>query len=145
VSSTTSQGVITLALSSTQRRPAFKQENSNEKIYCGHLPCYRCNHDMGCLQHPHVHDERAHGDLHYLLLRRQLHHQLLLINGGKRMLVIGRPSRTKAQACHAVNQWRGDLPLAEFINWCRKVVDHSDQSTLRLERGEKENDHGQKA
>jgi hypothetical protein len=47
--------------------------------------------------------------------------------------------------CHAVNQWRGDLPLAEFINWCRKVVDHSDQSTLRFEQGEKENDHGQKA
>lgn len=47
--------------------------------------------------------------------------------------------------CRAVNQWRGDLTLAEFINWCRRVVEHSDQSTLRLEQGEKENDHGQKA
>lgn len=28
--------------------------------------------------------------------------------------------------CRAVNSWRGELPLSDFIDWCRKVVNHND-------------------
>lgn len=45
--------------------------------------------------------------------------------------------------CRAVNFWRSDLPVAEFVEWCRLVVSH--QRTLPVEQGDKEHGHGQKA
>ena len=30
--------------------------------------------------------------------------------------------------CSAVNKWRGALPTADFVEWCRKVVTHSERS-----------------
>lgn len=29
--------------------------------------------------------------------------------------------------CAAVNRWRSDLPVGDFINWCRLVVAHHDK------------------
>ena len=29
--------------------------------------------------------------------------------------------------CRAVNSWRNDLSVEEFVSWCRKVVDHAVQ------------------
>lgn len=34
--------------------------------------------------------------------------------------------------CRAVNQWRCDIPLPEFVEWCRKVVEHNDTKHLAL-------------
>lgn len=31
--------------------------------------------------------------------------------------------------CSAVNQWRGEIPLGEFVEWCRKVVDTHERKT----------------
>lgn len=45
--------------------------------------------------------------------------------------------------CRAVNMWRSDLSVPEFVSWCQKVVDHN--RTLHDEQGEKEHGHGQKA
>jgi len=28
--------------------------------------------------------------------------------------------------CQAVNYWRSDLPVSEFVEWCRKVVENAD-------------------
>ena len=42
--------------------------------------------------------------------------------------------------CRAVNMWRGDLPIEEYVDWCQKVVNH--HRTLHAEQGEKEHDHG---
>ena len=47
--------------------------------------------------------------------------------------------------CKAVNMWRGDLPVDEFVEWCRKVAAHHDPRTLFDAQGEKENDHGETA
>lgn len=47
--------------------------------------------------------------------------------------------------CKAVNMWRCDVPIDEFIDWCRKVAAHHDARTLFVEQGEKENDHGETA
>ena len=47
--------------------------------------------------------------------------------------------------CKAVNMWRCDLPVADFIEWCRKVVAHHNVRTLFVGQGEKEHDHGETA
>jgi hypothetical protein len=47
--------------------------------------------------------------------------------------------------CRAVNSWRGDLSLPDFVEWCRMVVNHADASTLHFEQGEKEQGHGKNA
>lgn len=44
--------------------------------------------------------------------------------------------------CKAVNMWRCDLPIADFVDWCRKVVAHHDTRTLFVTQGEMEQDHG---
>lgn len=31
--------------------------------------------------------------------------------------------------CRALNSWRGDVELEEFINWCRAVSEHNGKST----------------
>ena len=46
--------------------------------------------------------------------------------------------------CKALNHWRADTSVEDFVAWCRKVVDHN-TPTLQDAQGEKENDHGQKA
>lgn len=38
--------------------------------------------------------------------------------------------------CKAVNFWRGNLTVTEFVDWCRKVVNHADRRTLSVEQGE---------
>lgn len=45
--------------------------------------------------------------------------------------------------CRALNHWRADTPVDEFVEWCRRAVNH--HTTLRSEQGEKEHGHGQKA
>ena len=47
--------------------------------------------------------------------------------------------------CKAVNQWRGAIPIDEFVEWCRRVVDHHTNRTLPVAQGEQEYGHGQKA
>lgn len=47
--------------------------------------------------------------------------------------------------CRAINFWRCNTPLSEFVDWCRKVVSYHDTGTLPLEQGDMENSHGQKA
>lgn len=44
--------------------------------------------------------------------------------------------------CRGVNMWRGVLPVAEYVDWCRKVAAHHDTRTLSVAQGEKEYDHG---
>lgn len=44
--------------------------------------------------------------------------------------------------CRAVNMWRCDLPVADYVDWCRKVVAHHGPRTLSVAQGEKEYDHG---
>jgi hypothetical protein len=46
--------------------------------------------------------------------------------------------------CRALNHWRADTSVEDFVAWCRKVVDHN-TPTLQIAQGEKEHDHGQKA
>ena len=46
--------------------------------------------------------------------------------------------------CKAVNLWRGNTPIAEFVDWCRAVVETHD-NTMQSEHGEKEQGHGQNA
>jgi hypothetical protein len=46
--------------------------------------------------------------------------------------------------CKALNHWRADTSIEDFVAWCRKVVSHN-TPTLQDAQGEKENDHGQKA
>jgi hypothetical protein len=46
--------------------------------------------------------------------------------------------------CKALNYWRADTSVEDFVAWCRKVVAHN-TPTLQDAQGEKENDHGQKA
>lgn len=46
--------------------------------------------------------------------------------------------------CRAINQWRGNTPITEFVDWCRAIVKHHEHTT-HVERGEKEHGHGQKA
>lgn len=36
--------------------------------------------------------------------------------------------------CKAVNSWRASLSVAEFVDWCRKVVNHYEHTT-HVERG----------
>lgn len=47
--------------------------------------------------------------------------------------------------CRAVNFWRCNTPVEDFVGWCRKVVAYHDTGTLPDAQGEKENGHGQKA
>lgn len=42
--------------------------------------------------------------------------------------------------CRAVNMWRGNTPVTEFVDWCRAVVNYHDHTTP-VERGEKEQGH----
>lgn len=46
--------------------------------------------------------------------------------------------------CRALNAWRSDTSIEDFVAWCRKVVEHN-PPTLQDAQGEKENDHGQNA
>jgi hypothetical protein len=46
--------------------------------------------------------------------------------------------------CKALNHWRADTSVEDFVAWCCKVVAHN-TPTLQVAQGEKENDHGQKA
>jgi len=32
--------------------------------------------------------------------------------------------------CVVLNVWRSDTPLAEYIDWCRKVVEHAEKTQL---------------
>ena len=43
--------------------------------------------------------------------------------------------------CRALNHWRADTSVPDFVEWCRKVVQHHER-TLSDEQGEKEQDHG---
>lgn len=43
--------------------------------------------------------------------------------------------------CKALNHWRAATPVAEFVEWCRKVATY--QTTLQSAQGEKDNSHGQ--
>lgn len=43
--------------------------------------------------------------------------------------------------CRALNHWRADTPIEDFVAWCRKVVSHNTR-TLSDAQGEKEQDHG---
>lgn len=43
--------------------------------------------------------------------------------------------------CRALNNWRSDTSVPDFVEWCRKVVEHHER-TLSDVQGEKENDHG---
>lgn len=46
--------------------------------------------------------------------------------------------------CRAVNMWRCDTPIQEFVEWCKAVVKHY-ENTMQFEHGEKEQGHGQNA
>jgi hypothetical protein len=43
--------------------------------------------------------------------------------------------------CRAVNFFRSNLSVPEFVDWCRKVVNHHERTT-HVERGDQENGHG---
>lgn len=43
--------------------------------------------------------------------------------------------------CRALNHWRADTPVHDFVEWCRRVVEHHDR-TLSDAQGEKEQGHG---
>lgn len=45
--------------------------------------------------------------------------------------------------CRALNHWRADTTIPDFVEWCQKVVNH--QTTLQSEQGEKEQGHGKNA
>lgn len=36
--------------------------------------------------------------------------------------------------CRAVNSFRNDVPMLEFIEWCRKVVNYADAKTKKVEQ-----------
>lgn len=42
--------------------------------------------------------------------------------------------------CRALNHWRADTPIPEFVEWCRRVVQYHDR-TLSEAQGEKEQGH----
>jgi hypothetical protein len=42
--------------------------------------------------------------------------------------------------CRVLNHWRADTAVPDFVEWCRKVVEHHDR-TLSYEQGEKEQGH----
>lgn len=44
--------------------------------------------------------------------------------------------------CRALNHWRADTSVPDFVAWCRKVVQHHETRTLSDAQGEKEQDHG---
>jgi len=46
--------------------------------------------------------------------------------------------------CRALNHWRADTSIEDFVAWCRRVVDYN-TPTLQVAQGEQEYDHGQKA
>ena len=46
--------------------------------------------------------------------------------------------------CRALNHWRSDTSVQDFVEWCRRVVQHHER-TLSDAQGEKENDHGKSA
>ena len=46
--------------------------------------------------------------------------------------------------CRALNYWRADTSVPDFVEWCRKVVQHHER-TLSDAQGEKEQDHGETA
>ena len=46
--------------------------------------------------------------------------------------------------CRALNQWRADTSVPDFVEWCRKVVQHHDR-TLFDAQGDQENSHGETA
>lgn len=37
--------------------------------------------------------------------------------------------------CRAVNLWRGDIPIPEFVDWCRLVVQRYETQTSQVVRG----------
>jgi hypothetical protein len=43
--------------------------------------------------------------------------------------------------CRALNHWRANTPVPDFVEWCRRVVQHHDR-TLSDAQGEKEQGHG---
>lgn len=44
--------------------------------------------------------------------------------------------------CKALNCWRSDTSIPDFVDWCRHVVSFHDNRTLFDAQGEKEQDHG---
>ena len=44
--------------------------------------------------------------------------------------------------CRAVNMWRSNLPVAEFVDWCRAVVDYHDSHTRHVAPGTGGDGHG---
>lgn len=43
--------------------------------------------------------------------------------------------------CRALNQWRANTSVPDFVEWCRKVVQHHER-TLSEAQGDKEHGHG---
>ena len=46
--------------------------------------------------------------------------------------------------CRALNSWRADTAIPDFVNWCRKVVEHHDRTLFDVQ-GEKEHNHDETA
>ena len=43
--------------------------------------------------------------------------------------------------CRALNHWRADTSVPDFVEWCRRVVQYHER-TLSVAQGEQENGHG---
>ena len=43
--------------------------------------------------------------------------------------------------CRALNSWRADLSLSDYIEWCRKVVEHQDQVKERAKMVKRKRDY----
>ena len=46
--------------------------------------------------------------------------------------------------CVALNRWRADTSVPDFVNWCRKVVEHDDRTLFDV-HGENEHNHDETA
>lgn len=44
--------------------------------------------------------------------------------------------------CRAVNSWRGNLPVGEFVEWCARVAEHNKAMLLATEAAKEVDDHG---
>lgn len=47
--------------------------------------------------------------------------------------------------CRAVNMWRSNLPVGEFVEWCQRVVDTHKLRSQCSDAGKGEYDHGETA
>jgi len=44
--------------------------------------------------------------------------------------------------CRALNHWRSDTSVPDFVAWCRRVVEYHENRTLSDAQGDQEQDHG---